>query len=340
MELSIIVPVYNCAGYIERTVDRLLTQSVADYEIILVDDGSTDGSAALCDNLAARHAAVKCLHIENGGPGNARNRGIEQATGRYIAFCDADDLPAVDMYGILLNDLKEHGVEYSICDIFSERDNRAFGFPWKGNVRFEGTEIFDCLLASMLGNMSDNDNTQPVWGSSVRCIYVKSIITENNISFPTDIHFAEDLVFNVRYIRHIKSCFIRNEALYRYTCNPASLMNSHIKYNSTAFWQRLELVRLITDELRCIVNHPHLAMRFMTSRRCYFLEMAGNAARAITTHGRAHALNEMKQIVNHPVVKESFEHFDASTLKKQLSYTLIQKRCARILLAYFAVRLR
>ena len=340
MELSIIVPVYNCVKYITGTVERLLTQNIDKYEILLIDDGSTDGSETLCDQLAERYDNVRCCHIENGGPGKARNTGIQQSAGKYIAFCDADDMPAVDMYGILLNDLKAQNVEYSICDIFSERDNRAFGFPWKGNVRFRGNEIFDCLLASMLGNMSDNDNTQPVWGSSVRCIYVKNIITDNNICFPTDIRFAEDLVFNVRYIKHIKSCFIRNEALYRYTCNPISLMNSHIKYNDTAFRQRLELVRLITDEISGITDHPHLAMRFMTSRRCYFLEMAGNAARAIATHGRAHALNEMKQIVNHPVVMESFEHFDAKALKKQLSYKLIKNRCARILLAYFALRLR
>lgn len=339
-ELSIIVPVFNAQQYIARTVDRLLTQQTDRYEIILVDDGSTDNSPSICNELSDRHRNIKVFHIKNSGPGSARNFGISHSHGKYIAFCDSDDLPAPNMYGLLLNDLRQQNVDYAICDIFSERDNRAFGFPWSGNIKLIGREVIDKLLASMLGNLSDNDVTPPIWGSSVRCIYLKDIITDNKIKFPADIRFAEDLVFNIRYIRHIDSCYIRNEALYRYTFNHESLMNSHVKYNKTGFIQRIALVNMISTELYHIPDNSTLIRRFQTSQRCYFLEMIGNAARAISQEGHTYALKEIRSIVNHPIVKSAFAVFDAKSIKTSASYWLIQHRCARILLRYFSLRLK
>jgi len=339
-ELSIIVPVYNAQKYIARTVEALTTQKIELYEIIIIDDGSTDDTPLICNNLLKTYDNVRYHHIENSGPGQARNFGLKQAHGKYIAFCDSDDLPSPNMYGILLNDLIHYKVEYSLCDIFTERDNKAFGFPWQGNLKLEGKDVVRKLLASMLGNVSDNDTTQPVWGSSVRCIYLREIIINQNISFPENIRFAEDLVFNIRYINYIKSCYIRNEALYRYTFNPESLMNSHVRYNESAFDQRTTLVKLITDEIAKIADNEELFKRFQTSQRCYFIEMVGNAARAVPTKGYAFALNEIKLIVNHPLVITAFEKFDAKSLKKRISYWLVKKRNARLLLYYYRFRLR
>lgn len=339
-ELSIIVPVFNASNYIERTIKALVTQEIEHYEIIIVDDGSTDDTPLICDKISTSYHNIHCHHIENSGPGQARNFGVKQALGKYIAFCDSDDIPSPNMYGILLSDLKRHNVEYALCDIFSERDNRAFGFPWPGNNKFEGKEdVIQKLMASMLGNLSDNDKAQPVWGSSVRCIYLRDVIIKNNILFPTDIRFAEDLVFNIRYISKINSCHIRNEALYRYTCNPESLMNSHVNYNNTAFNQRIKLVELISEEIAKLPDHKMLYKRFMTSQRCYFLEMIGNAARAIPVKGSSYALAEIRDIVNHPLVISAYQHFDAKSLKKRLSYLLVKWRLARVLLYYYRHRI-
>lgn len=342
MELSIIVPVYNCESYLERTVGLLLTQQLDSYEIVLVDDGSLDRSPTICDELAHLNRNIRVLHIKNSGPGHARNIGINNADGKYIAFCDADDQPAANMYGRMVSIMKTEDVDYVICDIFSERDGRAFGFPWGGNnVLFSGEEVITKLLASMLGNRSDNDTQTPVWGSSVRCIYKKDIIDSHKIRFPEDIRFAEDLVFNIRYIKNINSCFVLNEALYRYTFNGDSLMNSHVRYNKNAFNERVKLVQYIEDAIdQLSSSEDELKERFLTSQRCYFIESVGNAARAVNTEGRSYALSEIRAIVNHPLVLNAFAQFDAKGVKKKMSYLLIQKKLARILLAYFAVRLR
>ena len=91
MKLSIIVPVYNVERYLERCVQSIVAQAIDDCEILLVDDGSTDHSGTLCDELKRLHTCIEVIHQENGGLSAARNRGIEEAQGQYITFVDSDD---------------------------------------------------------------------------------------------------------------------------------------------------------------------------------------------------------------------------------------------------------
>ena len=91
MKFSVVIPVYNVKEYLERCVTSVLNQPCADYEMILVDDGSTDGSGALCDRLALRSPKIRVIHQKNGGLGAARNTGIEHALGDYLVFIDSDD---------------------------------------------------------------------------------------------------------------------------------------------------------------------------------------------------------------------------------------------------------
>lgn len=341
MDLSIIVPVYNSGAYLRRTVGLLQTQEAVEFEIILVDDGSTDESPRICDEIAAKADNVRVIHIQNSGPGHARNEGIRIAQGKYLAFCDSDDCPGQNMYGQLLSILEEKAVDHVICDIYSERDHKAFGFPWRrGDTLFSGDGVVSGLMASMLGNPSDNDMSQPVWGSSVRGIYVKDIVMRHGVLFPEDIRFAEDLVFNIRYLKNIRSCYVVDKALYRYTLNQESLMNSHVRYNVNTFPERVRLVEYIEAELDGLAPCDELRSRFLTSQRCYFIESVGNAARAIKSEGYRYAYNEIRAIVRHACVRRAFARYDAKSAKRRLSYGLVRNGCAWLLLLYYAVRLR
>ena len=91
MQFSIILPVYNVKNYLQECVDSVLCQSFSDYEIILVDDGSQDGSSELCDKLAIEHDCIRVIHKENGGAADCRNVGLRHAKGEYIVFIDSDD---------------------------------------------------------------------------------------------------------------------------------------------------------------------------------------------------------------------------------------------------------
>lgn len=124
--ISVIVPVYNVKNYLNACVDSLLCQRFDDFELILVDDESTDGSGRLCDAYARRDGRVRVIHKENRGVSAARNAGIDAAKGRYLAFADGDDVAEPDMLGLLYRLLTENDADFSCCSILNCYANREF----------------------------------------------------------------------------------------------------------------------------------------------------------------------------------------------------------------------
>lgn len=114
--VSVIVPVYNVQSYLPFCIESILKQSFTDIEVLLVDDGSTDESAKLCDAWAERDSRVQVIHKDNGGLSSARNAGLEVARGRYIAFVDADDTIHPQMFEILYEAIKETDTKLAICN--------------------------------------------------------------------------------------------------------------------------------------------------------------------------------------------------------------------------------
>ena len=123
-KISIIVPVYNVEKYLEKCVRSILAQTFTDFELILVDDGSPDSSGAMCDQFAEQDQRVKVIHKENGGLSDARNAGIEIATGEYLGFVDSDDYIADDMYELLYTNIVKDA-DLSICGIYDVYEERA-----------------------------------------------------------------------------------------------------------------------------------------------------------------------------------------------------------------------
>ena len=111
-KVSVIVPVYNAEKYLQECVDSILGQTLADLELILVDDGSTDTSPALCDRYAEQDARVKVIHKPNGRAASARNAGIRAASGDYVAFVDSDDWVSAEMYEKMLGT----DADVTLCD--------------------------------------------------------------------------------------------------------------------------------------------------------------------------------------------------------------------------------
>ena len=113
--ISVIIPVYNIENYVRACIESVCAQTYKDLEIILVDDGSSDNSGAICDEYAKKDARIRVIHKQNGGLSAARNDGIEAAKGKYLAFVDGDDYVEPEMYERLYKALMENDAEMSIC---------------------------------------------------------------------------------------------------------------------------------------------------------------------------------------------------------------------------------
>ena len=118
--ISIIIPVYNVKLYLDNCIQSVIQQSYTDFECILVDDGSTDGSSEICDQWAEKDNRIIIVHQPNGGVSSARNKGLEQAKGEYICFIDSDDWVDVDYLSAMINNLKEKETDLIICGLTQE----------------------------------------------------------------------------------------------------------------------------------------------------------------------------------------------------------------------------
>ena len=122
-KISVIVPVYNVEQYLERCVDSIINQTYTNLEIILVNDGSTDNSGKLCDELAKTDERIRVIHKENGGLSDARNRGIDESESDLVGFIDSDDYIDSDMYEVLLKNLNDTDADLSMCALYDVYNN-------------------------------------------------------------------------------------------------------------------------------------------------------------------------------------------------------------------------
>lgn len=212
MTFSVIIPAYNCAGTLESTVRSIQLSGLYDYEIILVDDGSTDGTAALCDELSGKFAEIRCVHQQNAGVSAARNRGIAEARGEYLWFVDADD--TVDE-GSLADAAKVAEEQKPDMLIFG----MSFDFYHKGKVYrreslvppYDGA-ILPEQLKSHFKEFYECNSFTPVWNKFCR----KDIIVEHKIAFHKDMILMEDFLFVLELLAHCENIYCVPKAIYRY----------------------------------------------------------------------------------------------------------------------------
>ena len=189
IKISIIVPVYNSEKYLPETAQSILKQSFSDFELILVDDGSKDGSGKICDQLAAKDTRIKVIHKTNGGICSARNAGLKEAAGEYIAFCDNDDiyLPG------LLEDNYALAKKYD-ADVV--RYSRSYRTVKDGKVIAEEKTSFKAGVYSSSQFAANFDQINKAGEGIWAGIYRRAFLQKNQIDFDETMKFGyEDLDF-------------------------------------------------------------------------------------------------------------------------------------------------
>lgn len=202
MKVSVIIPIYNGGKYFADCIQSILDQSFTNIEIIVINDGSTDGSLSLIKSYVQNDSRVVVINQKNKGVSAARNAGLSKARGDYIMFVDADDYIArKDALELLIDFAKENGNPDVVC------------FRRVGDTRGrKAPSGYSKLNDSIIGRMIVDETINTLWDK----LYKKSIIKENSIKFPVGIRMAEDLLFNVQYFREAKTIGFFDEELYYY----------------------------------------------------------------------------------------------------------------------------
>lgn len=238
-KVSIIIPVYNAAKYLSRSLDAIIYQDYANLEIILINDGSTDNSIDICKKYANIDKRICIIDEKNHGASYARNQGLKIATGKYVLFIDADDKIEKQYINCLVKYMDIYNLDLVIC-----------GY---NDINITSNIKKKCLLdikemQSLTGYFNNDfffirQFMDTPWSK----IYRLKIIKENNIKFPENMKVSEDQIFNYQYYINVKKYRFINKALYNYIHN-----------------ENLSLTRIRTKEtLKCEIENIKLKKNFL-----------------------------------------------------------------------------
>ena len=326
VKVSIIVPVYNVEKYLDRCVNSLLSQTLRDIEIILVDDGSPDRCPELCDKYAKIDDRVKVVHKKNEGLGFARNSGLDVATGEFVAFVDSDDYVAIDMYEKLYNTALQNGFDTVFCcyNVVNADGIIEQVSVVKENSSFKTINYRTPILEGMLCDLPGKNNGSSFHFQVWIAIYSLSLIRNHNIRFCSERQFiSEDIIFHIDYLPYTRNIGYLKDFFYFYCYNPVSLTKL---YKPNRFIEDLKLVEEMNRRLSCLYEYDYYKLR--TDRFLLFKARSSVSYECLSTnflesYKAVKRICKSRRLVEvlscYPIEKLSFaEYFFDYLMKKQL----------------------
>lgn len=249
--LSIIVPVYNVEAYLSECLDSILAQTFTDFEVLLIDDGSTDGSSAVCDDYARRDSRIHCFHKQNGGHMSARQEGFRHSLGEYVSFVDSDDWIDSAMYERMCTAAKESGADMVCCNYTAVTPKKKivrqdFCAPGSYNRARLETDIYPRMLFS---GIFFHYGVSP---SLCNKLFRRGLLENHIFHVPLSIKLGEDGLVTYPCLLHAGSVHFLSDSLYYYRSNDSSLTH-------TMDYGRLAENRLLFDTYDRLINltgHP------------------------------------------------------------------------------------
>lgn len=220
-KVSVIIPIYNVEKYLRQCLDSVIAQDFTDWEMILVDDGSTDGSGIIADEYAADER-IYLIHQKNLGSGAARNTGLREAHGEYVYFLDSDDYIDKELLKTCIESLEKTSNDMAVFNFRTEDEDGVYietsKIQPKNIIIREQKQLIDYYIKDFLSY----DMAYCLWNK----FYKRSIIDDNKIRFEENENLAEDLCFNMEYAMYIKKVVCISDVLYTYRIRTGSVMDS------------------------------------------------------------------------------------------------------------------
>lgn len=227
VSLSIIMPVYNSEKYLTDALNSVINQTYKDFELIIIDDGSTDNSSDICQKYSQNDRRIKYFRQENSGSQVARNNALDIASGKYIAFVDSDDALDPHIYEVLIQNLEKYDADVSVCGFSMNRD--ALGTRAKASATVINGS--DSILEALVGHSSSLPRLQ---GYLFNKVYKKEVIGTHRMN-PL-INMGEDGLFNMYVMQNCNKAVFENSILYYYRWSETSLTNTHSR--AYAKWKK------------------------------------------------------------------------------------------------------
>lgn len=293
--ISIIVPVYKAEQYLPQCIESILAQTFADFELILVDDGSPDNSGAICDTYAQKDSRIKVIHKENAGVSAARNAALDIASGTYIMFCDSDDWVEPEWCQSLYDAIQKPNVVMAVCGYNS----------WKEDLTSSTQESEKSIG---LVKLSDTFGA-PISGVPWNKIFDREQIEKHGIRFPVGISYGEDLRFLLIYLTTFsgdKCVYFTSTTLNNYRIIDGSLSHKCIQN----YWQlEKEIIKL---RLKAATAHDTDFEKYQEELYYYYYRLFYYSIKHLFTPRNAATFFQKYQQLQKIVKSEEFAHMQKS----------------------------
>lgn len=320
-EISIIVPAYNASKTIRKTLDAILMQTYNDYEVIIVNDGSTDDTKELCEKIADNRFLI--VNQQNRGLSEARNVGIKNARGKYLCFIDSDDWPEPDYLAKLKTLLEANESDMAVCGL-------RFIYPNYSELsRFANKCCFKKLF--------ENDNFLALFetglmNSSCNKLFLRKLIMEHPSICFRKMTVCEDVDFNIEYFRYSNSIVVTPDVLYNYD-KRTSVLTKHLSddaiYNYLLIHKKL--LNLVPSGKHSFVDkfvyHQYMAIIMKLLQSC-----------AMGQKTMRQTVMQLNRCMKESLVRQAFDSYKTRSRKEKLFSNLVKHRCWILLLAFFKIK--
>ena len=331
--VSVVVPIYGVAEYLHQCLDSIINQTYHNLEIILVDDGSTDGSSEICDEYAQKDSRIIVIHKKNGGLVSARKAGVLRCSGQYTAYCDGDDWIDLEYIEKLTKINKNQTVDMIVSNYIRESKKRVIGESQIEEGYYEREELENSIFPCMLyagGFYRFGISQYP------HKIFRTDLLKKYQLMIPDNISLGEDVALTYPMLLECNSIFICNEPLYHYRFNEDGIS---LKYREETATESKNLIRYLKAELPDkydLINQLDYYNCLMALTNCV------NIARGGLTSGFNDRLNNLKGYLIESDFYSCVERCDFKNIKmsisKRIGLILLRFKLYRIAVIAYAVK--
>lgn len=318
--INVIIPVYNAEKFLKKSIESITKQSYKNFELILVNDGSTDNSKKICNDCALADKRIKVISQKNSGPAAARNTGIRHAKGNYVFFLDADDFVDKKTLEILLTACNQYQPDLVMGNFCKLENNgkiikqevifRTDDKPFKRQIK----ELLKTDIAAYVRHFLKHPSNHLIsycWGR----LYKLSIIQNNHLSAREDLQLFEDFIFNLDYLRHANKIIFVNKPLYTYVMHNNYISSSMAIINSDSLSHDMNIFKTKAGEF-----FKHFSNKINTPN-AYIKKEIGHALAhyaiiflirscwQVAKDTRKNIYQEIKKIISTPIFTESLKYY-------------------------------
>ena len=287
--VSIIVPVYNAEQYLRRCVDSILNQEYTDFEVFLVNDGSTDSSGDICEEYGNKDTRVIVIQKENTGVSDSRNLALDRARGKYLQFLDSDDWITPDATRLFVRAAEEYGCDMVISDFYRVVGERLSP---KGDIEEEGVLTQEEFAAHMMENPADF-----YYGVLWNKLYRRDLVEEHSLRMDTNINWCEDFLFNLEYIRYAKVFYALHAPIYYYVKRKGSLASQGISISKTVK-MKLNVFEYYNNFYKHVLEEEDYEKNRLQVYR-FFIDAAGDGTEILQAEGPAGDAYRKRKLLEH-----------------------------------------